>query len=249
MAARKLNPEAWSPFVKNEPNKLLFAVDIAGTLVFGVEGATAAMRGGLDLLGLMVLAFATALGGGIVRDVFIGDVPPASLKDWHYSAVAFAGGAVVFFLHQFVQGVPRGVVLVLDAAGLALFAVAGTQKALVFGMHPFVAILLGTITGVGGGTLRDILLAQVPGVLRADVYAIAALAGSAAMIAGCKARLPRSWAAILGGTTCFLAAGDQRVAALEFAESDGRLKPRSKTGTFYLRDRDNSPGGSFYAPE
>lgn len=92
--------------MKNEPNKLPFAVDIAGTLVFAVEGATAAMRGGLDLLGLMVLAFATALGGGIVRDVLIGDVPPASLKDWHYSAVAFAGGAVVFFLHQFVQGVP-----------------------------------------------------------------------------------------------------------------------------------------------
>jgi uncharacterized membrane protein YeiH len=219
-----------------------------GTLVFAVEGATAAMRGGLDLLGLMVLAFATALGGGIVRDVLIGDVPPASLKDWHYSAVAFAGGAVVFFLHQFVQGVPRGVVLVLDAAGLALFAVAGTQKALVFGMHPFVAILLGTITGVGGGTLRDILLAQVPGVLRADVYATAALAGSAAMIAGWKARLPRARAAILGRYSLF-AAGDQRVAALEFAESDGRPKPRSKTGTFYLRDRDNSPGGRFYAPE
>ncbi len=71
-------------------------------------------------------------------------------------------------------------------------------------MRPFVAILLGTITGVGGGTLRDILLAQVPGVLRADVYATAALAGSAAMIAGYKVRLPRSWAAILGGTTCFL---------------------------------------------
>ena len=190
--------------MKNEANKLLFAVDIAGTFVFAIEGATAAMRGNLDLLGLMVLAFATALGGGIIRDVLIGDAPPASLRDWRYAAVAFAGGAVVFFLHQFVESVPGGVILVLDAAGLSLFAIAGTQKALVFGMHPFVAILLGTITGVGGGTVRDVLLAQVPSVLRADVYATAALAGSAVMIAGCKVRVPREWAAALGGTVCFL---------------------------------------------
>jgi uncharacterized membrane protein YeiH len=190
--------------MKSEANKLLFAVDIAGTFVFAIEGATAAMRGNLDFLGLMVLAFATALGGGIIRDVLIGDAPPASLRDWRYAAVAFAGGAVVFFLHQFVESVPGGVILVLDAAGLSLFAIAGTQKAMVFGMHPFVAILLGTITGVGGGTVRDVLLAQVPSVLRADVYATAALAGSAVMIAGCKARMPREWAAALGGTICFL---------------------------------------------
>jgi uncharacterized membrane protein YeiH len=190
--------------MKNEANKLLFAVDIAGTFVFAVEGATAAMRGNLDLLGLMVLAFATALGGGIIRDVLIGDAPPASLRDWRYAAVAFAGGAVVFFLHQFVQSIPGNVILVLDAAGLSLFAIAGTQKALVFGMHPFVAILLGTITGVGGGTVRDVLLAQVPSVLRADVYATAAMAGSAVMIAGCKAGTPREWAAAVGGTVCFL---------------------------------------------
>ncbi|MGA2431332.1 MAG: trimeric intracellular cation channel family protein [Candidatus Acidiferrum sp.] len=190
--------------MKNEANKLLFALDIAGTFVFAVEGATAAMRGNLDLLGLMVLAFATALGGGIIRDVLIGDAPPAALRDWRYAAVAFAGGAVVFFLHQFVQSIPGNVILMLDAAGLSLFAIAGTQKAMVFEMHPFVAILLGTITGVGGGTVRDVLLAQVPSVLRADVYATAALAGSAVMIAGCKARMPREWAAALGGTVCFL---------------------------------------------
>jgi uncharacterized membrane protein YeiH len=128
--------------MKNDANNLLFVLDIAGTLVFAVEGAAAAMRANLDLLGLMVLAFATALGGGIIRDVLIGAVPPASLRDWRYSAVAFTGAAVVFFLHPFVQGVPGTLILVLDAAGLALFAIAGTQKALVFGMHPFVSTLL-----------------------------------------------------------------------------------------------------------
>jgi uncharacterized membrane protein YeiH len=190
-------------FMKYDPERLLFAVDLAGTLLFAIEGATAAIGGNLDFFGLMVLAFATALGGGIIRDLLIGAVPPSSLRDWRYSAVAFAGAAVVFFLHRFVQGIPGEILIVLDAAGLALFAVAGTQKALIYKMHPFVAILLGTITGVGGGTIRDMLLAQVPTVLRADVYATAALAGSAVMIVSRRLGLPPTLAAVLGGVVCF----------------------------------------------
>ena len=141
--------------------------------------------------------------GGIIRDLLIGAVPPSSLRDWRCSAVAFPGAAIVFFLHRFVQGIPRTVIVVLDAAGLALFAVAGTEKALLYKMHPFVAILLGTITGVGGGTIRDVLLAQIPVVLRADVYATAAMAGSAGMILGRRMGLPPTLAAILGGVLCF----------------------------------------------
>src|SRR5713226_10145906 len=189
--------------MKYDSDKLLFAVDLAGTLLFGIEGATAAIAGNLDFLGLMVLAFSTALAGGIIRDLLIGAVPPSSLRDWRYSAVAFTGAAVVFFLHRFVQGIPGGVIVGLDAAGLALFAVAGTEKALIFKMHPFIAILLGTITGVGGGTIRDMFLARIPTVLRADVYATAAMAGSAAMIVGRKLGLPPTVAAILGGLVCF----------------------------------------------
>ena len=189
--------------MKYNSGRLLFAVDLAGTLLFGIEGATAAIAGHLDLLGLMVLAFSTALAGGIFRDLLIGDVPPSALRDWRYSAIAFTGGAIVFFLHRFVQGIPNSVIVVLDAAGLALFAVAGTEKALLYKMHPFVAILLGTITGVGGGTVRDILLAQVPVVLRADVYATAAMAGAAAMILGRRLGLSSTLAAVVGGMLCF----------------------------------------------
>jgi uncharacterized membrane protein YeiH len=127
--------------MKYDAEKLLFAVDLAGTLLFAIEGATAAIGGNLDFLGLMVLAFATALGGGIIRDLLIGAVPPSSLRDWHYSAAAFTGAVIVFFLHRFVQGIPTEVMIVLDAAGLALFAVAGTQKALIYKMHPFISIL------------------------------------------------------------------------------------------------------------
>ena len=185
------------------PSKLLLTVDLAGTLLFAIEGALAAVDANLDLFGVMVLAFATALVGGIIRDVLIGVVPPSSLRDWRYPAAAFVGGAIVFFLHPVIRQVPVSVVVTLDAAALALFAVAGTEKALVYKMNPLVAALLGTITGVGGGTVRDIMLAQVPAVLRADVYASAALAGAIVMIVATKLRLPATLAAMLGGFVCF----------------------------------------------
>ena len=149
------------------------------------------------------LAFSTALAGGIFRDILIGAIPPNSLRDWRYSATAFTGAAIPFFLYLYVQGIPSGVILLLDAAGLALFAVAGTEKALLYEMHPFVAVLLGTITGVGGGTVRDIFLARVPNVLHSDIYATAALAGATVMILGRKLKLPPACAAVLGGVVCF----------------------------------------------
>jgi uncharacterized membrane protein YeiH len=184
-------------------DRLLFLADMFGTLLFGIEGAEAAISGNLDLLGLMVLAFSTALAGGLFRDVLIGAIPPNALRDWRYSAMAFTGATIVFFLYRFVQGIPADVILVLDAAGLALFAVAGTEKALLYGIHPFIAILLGTITAVGGGTVRDVLLARVPLVLRSDIYATAALAGAAVLIACRKLKVPHTIAAIAGGTFCF----------------------------------------------
>ncbi len=186
------------------PDRLLFVADMAGTLIFAVEGAIAAIHGNLDLLGLMVLAFAVALGGGIIRDLLIGAVPPAALRDWRYPAVAFIGAILVFFLHRIVEGFPPFELMVLDAAGLSLFAIAGTRKALLFHLHPFIAILLGAVTGVGGGITRDVFLAQIPNVLRADVYATAALAGCACMVAAGKLKVNPTLAAVLGGAVCFV---------------------------------------------
>jgi uncharacterized membrane protein YeiH len=182
---------------------LLLTIDLIGTFVFAVEGATAAIQGSLDILGLMVLAFATALGGGIIRDVLIGVVPPNSIRDWRYPAAAFAGGAVVFFQSSFVNKVPESLVVTLDAAGLALFAVAGAAKALDYNIHPFLATLMGGITGVGGGTIRDVLLARIPSVLRSDVYAAAALAGAAAMILSLKLKMRPAVATTIGIAVCF----------------------------------------------
>jgi uncharacterized membrane protein YeiH len=182
---------------------LLLAVDIAGTFVFAVEGAMAAVTGNLDLIGVMTLAFSTALGGGIVRDVLLGALPPASLRDWRYPTIVMATAVLVFFLHQLVWTIPGEAIQILDAAGLAIFAIAGTQKAMLYKMNPLVAVLLGTITGVGGGTIRDVLLNQVPKVLQFEIYASAAMLGSVCMIAATKVRFSASWAAGLGAFVCF----------------------------------------------
>jgi uncharacterized membrane protein YeiH len=182
----------------------IFALDLAGTFLFAVEGAIAAADAGLDVFGILVLSFSTALIGGVVRDLLIGAVPPQAIKDWHYPAVAFAAGAATFLFHHYVVAIPRPVFIALDAAALSLFAIAGAEKALDFGINPFVAALMGTLTGVGGGTLRDILLARIPIILRADVYATAAFAGAAAMIVARKLGLPPTASAILGGLICFI---------------------------------------------
>ena len=184
--------------------KALLVADLAGTFLFGIEGAVAAIRGNLDLLGMMVLAFSTALAGGVVRDLLIGAVPPESIKNWRYAATAFTAAMLTFFFYRMVQAFPAALLMVLDAGGLALFAVAGTEKALDYEAHPFMAALLGTITGVGGGTIRDIFLAQVPRVLQSDIYATAALAGAVVLIVARKSGASPVPAALAGGACCFV---------------------------------------------
>jgi uncharacterized membrane protein YeiH len=189
---------------RTNSDALLNAFDLAGTLVFALEGAMRAIRGELDFLGLLVLAFVTAVGGGIIRDLLIGATPPAAIRDWRYFGIAILGATAVSFFYQWVQAIPDQLIITLDAAGLGLFAVAGVEKALDYKMHPLMAVVMGGITGVGGGTVRDLLLAQVPSVLRKDVYASAALAGGVVMVLLLKAKAPRAIAMVAGGSACFL---------------------------------------------
>jgi len=189
--------------IKYDPVRLLLVFDLLATSVFALEGALAAVQGRLDLLGLMVLAFATALGGGILRDLLIGAIPPNSIRDWRYAATALTAAVIVFLAYTHLSRVPSILILTLDAAGLSLFAVAGAAKALQYGIHPLLAVLMGGITGVGGGTIRDVLLARVPTVLRSDVYATAALLGAAVVVAGWKLNVRPVWAMSLGGVACF----------------------------------------------
>jgi uncharacterized membrane protein YeiH len=181
---------------------LLLILDLLGTFVFALSGATAAARRHLDVFGVLVVAFAAACSGGIARDVLIGAVPPAALEDWRYLAASLAAGSIAFRWHGAIERLAHPV-RVFDAVGLALFAVAGAQKALSFGLSPVMAALLGMLTGIGGGVARDLLLAQVPTVLRSELYAVAALAGAAVVVAASELRVPAVAGALAGAVLCF----------------------------------------------
>lgn len=161
---------------------LLLVLDLAGTFAFALNGALTAVRTvQLDIVGVLTLGTVTAIGGGILRDLLLGAVPPATFRDWRYLTVAALGALLAFFLARLLL---RGekMITVLDAAGLSLFAVTGALKALDYGLGPGQAIILGAMTAVGGGTVRDVLLGQVPAVLHSGLYAIPAAAGAAAVV-------------------------------------------------------------------
>ena len=180
---------------------LLVTLDLIGTFVFALSGAAAGVKNKLDVFGVGVLAFVAGNAGGVTRDVLIGAVPPAAINDWRYVAVSLVAGAVTIVCYPNVKRL-QPIVLLFDAAGLALFAVAGTQKALAFGINPFVSALLGMLTGIGGGVLRDLLVNEIPVVLRADLYAVAALAGAAVVVAGHLVQWPPTGTTLTGATLC-----------------------------------------------
>src|SRR6476620_2006595 len=167
----------------------LVALDLGGTFVFALSGATAGIKHRLDIFGVLALSFAAGNAGGITRDVLIGAIPPAAISDWRYIAVSLLAGLVTFYQYPIINRL-RNPVLVFDGAGIALFAVSGTLTALAFHLNPITAILLGVLTGIGGGMVRDVLVAEVPTVLRAELYAVAALAGSAVVVMGHVLKLP-----------------------------------------------------------
>ena len=179
-----------------------YLLDLAGTFVFALSGAMAGVKHRLDLFGILVLSFAAANTGGILRDLLIGAVPPGAISDWHYLGVSLLAGLVTFWFPARIRQ-EWNPVLVFDAAGLALFAVTGAVKALSQGLNPVMATLLGMLTGIGGGIARDLLLAQIPTVLRADLYAVAALAGAAVVVIAHELQLSTSVAALVGAALCF----------------------------------------------
>ena len=181
---------------------LLLVLDLTGTFVFAISGAMLGARRRLDIFGILVLSFAASSAGGIARDLLIGAVPPAAISDWRYLAVSLAAGLLTFFSYSLIARL-RTAILIFDAAGLALFAVAGTQKALAYGLNPLMAALLGMLTGIGGGIARDLLVARTPVVLRSDLYAFAALAGAVPVVVGHGLNWPIVPTAIVGAVVCF----------------------------------------------
>ena len=158
-------------------------LDLAGTFAFALSGAVAARERGLDWFGVLVLAFTVACGGGVLRDLCIGAIPPAGLGDWRYLATAMVAGAITLGSRALVERLAHPVVL-FDTLGLGLFAVTGAQKALLAGSNAEVAVLMGMATAVGGGVARDVLLNRVPVILQREIYASAALVGAAVATVG-----------------------------------------------------------------
>src|SRR5215212_2033835 len=176
-------------------------LDLAGTFVFAISGAVAAVNRRLDLFGILVLSFVAGNFGGITRDLLIGAVPPAALTDGRYLLVSALAGLITFFWYAGVNRL-RSPVLLFDAIGLSLFAVTGAQKAIEFGLNSIMAALLGMLSGIGGGMTRDVLLAEIPQVLRSDLYAVAALAGASVVVVGDMLGFSYDISALAGAALC-----------------------------------------------
>jgi uncharacterized membrane protein YeiH len=205
---------------------VLLVLDLAGTFAFALNGALTAVRAAhVDIVGVITLGLITAVGGGIVRDILLGALPPATFVDWRYLVVAAGGGLIAFLFSPWLSRF-TGAIDVLDAAGLALFAVTGALKALELGVGPVQAVILGAVTGVGGGTIRDVLIQQVPTVLSSGLYAIPALIGAALVVvfdAGGLDRVFGAPAAIGAAGVCFGA----RMVGLHFG-LDAPMPPGSR---------------------
>jgi uncharacterized membrane protein YeiH len=186
-----------------DPSVLITVLDLVGIFVFAISGGLVAVRKDLDIFGVLVLAGTTGLGGGFLRDVLIGALPPAALADWRYLLVPVTAGLLTFWFHPAI-GRRERVINVFDAAGLALFCVTGAVKAVAFGLGPVPSALMGMLTGIGGGILRDLLAGRVPIVLRGELYATPALVGAVIAVLGTKAGLASGVVAVPAALVCLL---------------------------------------------
>lgn len=185
----------------SEPSATLVVLDLVGIFAFAISGGLVAVRKELDVVGVLVLAVITGLGGGFLRDVLIDAVPPAALTDWRYLAVPVLAGLVTFVYHP-VLARRETTVNAFDAFGLAVFCVAGAFKALDYGLGPVPAALMGLVTSIGGGVVRDLLAGRVPVVFRGELYAIPALAGASMAVLGIRLDLPGTLVAVVAAGVC-----------------------------------------------
>ncbi len=183
------------------PQTLTAALDGLGSFVFALSGGLLAVQKRFDLFGVLLLSFVVAVTGGITRDLLIGAVPPAAVASWHTLLIAAIAGLLTFFVYPAVHSRRRDVLL-FDAVGLAVFAVTGAQKALAYGTDPVMAAVLGMVSGVGGGIMRDVLAGDVPMILRADLYALAALAAAGIVSLGQVLEVRPLYPTLLGAAAC-----------------------------------------------
>ncbi len=185
-----------------DQSTLLLVLDLAGIFVFAISGALVGVRKGMDIFGVLVLAGATGLGGGFLRDVLIDATPPAALADWRYLLVPVAAGLITFAFHP-ALGRLEPVINIFDAAGLGLFCVTGALKALEYGLGPAPAALMGMVTGIGGGIIRDLLAGRLPAVFSSELYATPALLGAVWAVVASELGLAEVAVTLPGVAICF----------------------------------------------
>ncbi|WP_375770529.1 trimeric intracellular cation channel family protein [Archangium gephyra] len=190
--------------MSGETSPALLILDLTGTFAFALNGALIAVRTArVDIVGVITLGMITAIGGGIIRDILLNGLPPATFQDWRYLAVAAAGALIAFAFAHLLDRLSLPI-MILDAIGLSVFAITGATKALGFGLGPAQAVILGTITAVGGGTLRDALLGRIPSIMSDGLYAIPALVGASIAVVASLLGLLGPVTAISAATVCFL---------------------------------------------
>ncbi|WP_263078031.1 trimeric intracellular cation channel family protein [Endozoicomonas sp. Mp262] len=173
----------------------LYALDILGTAVFAITGVLVACRKDMDLFGVMVLAFVTAVGGGTIRDMLLGGDPVFWVTDTNYLFIIL-GSVAAGLLTRKLCLLFNNTLLIMDAIGLATFTIIGVEKTLSLGAAPLVAIIMGALTGAGGGVIRDLLAGDVPLVLKQGIYPTAAIAGGLAYVILNMFALPMEWVAL-----------------------------------------------------
>lgn len=156
--------------------EFLQLIDVLGTVAFAVSGVFAAMQKKLDVFGILIIAFVTAIGGGTLRDMMIGDLPVSWMKNINYSIIILITTAVVVFFNKPIKNFQK-TLLVFDSIGLGFFTILGIQKGIAFGLHPAVCIALGTVTACFGGVIRDISLNNIPLIFQKEIYATACILG------------------------------------------------------------------------
>ena len=184
-------------------HELLKLIDILGTVTFAISGVSAAMQKKLDFFGILIIAFITAIGGGTLRDMMIGDLPVAWIRNIDYSVIILVTATLAIFFNNVIRNF-RTTLFIFDSLGLGFFTILGLQKGVAIDLHPLICIALGTITGCFGGVIRDISLNNIPMIFQKEIYATACIIGGVAYFLLLRSGLDRDWVDMISITLIFV---------------------------------------------
>jgi uncharacterized membrane protein YeiH len=184
-------------------NKFLELIDILGVATFAIAGAYAAMQKRLDVFGILIISFITALGGGTLRDVMIGDLPVSWMRDIDYCVIILAASTVAMVFNKYIRNF-QTTLLIFDSLGLGFFTILGVKKGILFGFHPGICVALGTITGCFGGVIRDISLNNIPLIFQREIYATACIVGGIAYVLLLRLNMNNDWIEVISISIIFL---------------------------------------------